>query len=218
MGVMVYDRSINKFRQAYNNYNDDNRNCVCGTVYFSRNALVELSRHFPVCGFVFIDKITNCDYPIDIQKDRIATYEWVFNGLPYNVQALLEQYNITDLPAQEWSSFFLNWQMSSCSNALEESGNFIKLCNNILTNDNRYQAFINSGVSICEPTTYDELCSFTKKLFEISEFDYLSGDYTEEIKYLFDSLINRYHINFNDQEILSYCMLISKIVDERWKG
>ena len=100
--------------------------------------------------------------------------------------------------------------------AFEKHGSFIKLCSNIVGSKERYNSFLKAGISLYEPTTYEELCEFTRNLFEISKVDVFSCDYYESIKYLIDSLIKGYHINFTNEEILTYFIQISKLVDEGW--
>ena len=74
-----------------------------------------------------------------------------------------------------------------------------------------------AGISLYEPTTYVELCEFTRNVFKMSKVDILSYDYQVSKKYLIDSLIKGYHINFTDNEIEKYLFQISNLVDERWE-
>ena len=81
----------------------------------------------------------------------------------------------------------------------------------------RFAEFIDADVPLYEPITYKELCSFTHDILDVSNVDVYSYDYYENIKYLIDSLIKGYHINFTNEEITSYFYEISKLVDERWE-
>lgn len=214
MKMIVYDESIRSFRDLDKaNYNDD---IVFGTIFLQRDALEEIKKHFHICGYSLISKLDKCVYPIDIHKDKIVLFEGTYNCMPKVLREVLIQYNITVLPEKIWSSFFFYWQFMCDMSVFEKYGSFIKLCSNILGSKERYESFLNSDISLYEPTTYEELCDFTRNIFEISKVDILSYDYDESIKYLIDSLIKGYHINFTEKEIDIYLIQICKLVDERW--
>lgn len=214
MGLLVYDESIENFRELdKTNYNDD---IVCGTVILQRAAIAEIKKHFRVCGYILISIENGCYYPIDIHKDKIVLFEGVYNNMPESLKEALIQYNITSFPKKIWSSFFFHWQFLCDMSAFEKHGSFVKLCSNIIGIEERRKSFINAGISLYEPATYEELCEFTRNVFMISRFDVFSCDYYESIKYLIDSLIKGYHINFTYEEILTYFIQISKLVDEGW--
>lgn len=215
MSLMVYDESVENFRELNkNNYNDD---IVCGTVLLKRGAIEKIKKHFRICGYILISIENGCYYPIDIHKDKIVLFEGVYNNMPKSLKEALIQYNITSLPEKIWSSFFFNWQFLCDMSAFENHGSFIRLCSNIIGIKKRYKPFLNAGISLYEPATYEELCEFTRNIFMISKVDVFSCDYYESIKYLIDSLIKGYHINFTDEEILTYFIQISKLVDEGWE-
>lgn len=213
--MIVYDESIKSFRRLdKNNYNDD---IVFGTIFLQRDALTEIKKHFQICGYILISNQERCAYPIDIHKDKVVLFEGIYNRMPKTLKNDLIKYNIKVLPNKIWTPFFFNWQFMCDMSAFEKFGGFIKLCSNILNSVKRYESFLKSGISIYAPTTYEELCEFTRNVFEMSKVDVLSYDYYESIKYLIDSLIKGYHINFTDQEIDSYLIQISKLIDERWE-
>ncbi len=215
MGLMVYDASIENFRELNkNNYNDD---IVCGTVILKRGAIEEIKKHFRICGYILISIENGCYYPIDIHKDKIVLFEGVYNNMPESLKEALIQYNITSLPEKIWSSFFFHWQFLRDRGAFESHGSFTNLCKNIIGIKERYKSFLNAEISLYEPATYEELCEFTRNALKVSKVDVFSCDYYESIKYLIDSLIKRYHINFTDEEILTYFIQISKLVDEGWE-
>lgn len=215
MGLMVYDESIENFRKLNeNNYNDD---IVCGTVLLQRGAIEEIKKHFRICGYILISIENECYYPIDIHKDKIVLFEGVYNNMPESLKKALIQYNITSLPEKIWTSFFFHWQFMCDTSAFENHGSFIRLCSNIIGIKERYRSFINAGISFYEPATYEELCEFTRNIFKVSKVNVVSYDYYESIKYLIDSLIKGYHINFTYEEILTYFIQISKLVGEGWK-
>lgn len=213
--LIVYDESIETFRDLNeSNYNDD---IVCGTVFLEREALKEIEKYFSICGFVLIDKKYGYSYPIDIHKDKIVLFEGTYNCMPTTLKNALIRYNITSLPERIWSAFFFRWQFMCDYNAFEEYGSFIKLCSNILRLPNRYNAFIAAEISVYEPATYKELCEFTRNILNLSGVNVFECDYYKSVKYLIDSLIKGYHINFAEDEILDYCMEISKQVDKMWE-
>ena len=48
--------------------------------------------------------------------------------------------------------------------------------------------------------------------------DYIAKDYYEEINYLFDSLVNGYHINMSTEEVEMYCYQLCNYVLKRIEG
>ena len=140
-----------------------------------------------------------------------------YNCMPVPLKNKLIKHNIQELPDKIWSSFFFQWQFLCDFNAFENNGFFIKLCSNILGSHQKYKRFIELDISLFEPSSYSELCSFTRNILNLSNVDIYGFDYYKSFKYLIHSLVNGYHINFSDQEISSYFFQISKLVDERWK-
>ena len=77
---MVYDESVENFRELNkNNYNDD---IVCGTVLLKRGAIEKIKKHFRICGYILISIENGGYYPIDIHKDKIVLFEGVYNNMP----------------------------------------------------------------------------------------------------------------------------------------
>lgn len=215
MGIIVYDNSTGSFRDLdKTNFNDD---IVCGTIFLERGAIEEIKKYFRICGYILISIENGRYYPIDIHKDKIVLFEGVYNNMPESLKKALIQYNITSLPEKIWTSFFFHWQFMCDMSAFENHGSFIRLCSNIIGIKERYKSFLNAGISLYEPATYEELCEFTRNIFMISKIDVFSCDYYESKKYLIDSLIKRYHINFTAEDILTYFIQISKLVDEGWE-
>ena len=210
-----YDEIHKNFRTLNRtNYNDD---MVLGAVFLQRAAMIEIKKYFNICGYILISKSDGCFYPIDIHKDKIVLFEGTYNNMPEPLKKALIQYNITSVQERVWSSFFFHWQFMCDMSAFEKHGAFIKLCSNIIGSKGRYKTFFSSGISLYEPTTYEELCEFTRNVFEVSKVDVFSYDYYKSIKYLIDSLIKGYHINFSEDEITKYCIQISDLIDERWE-
>jgi hypothetical protein len=115
------------------------------------------------------------------------------------------------------SSFFIRWQFINDISCFENSGGFIKLCNSIIKSPKRFDRFTELDNALYEPTTYQELCEFTRSVLDLSSIDIFIYDYYDSLKYLIDSLVNEYHINFTDKEITSLSNQLSTLVDERWE-
>lgn len=214
MELLVYDYSIKAFRQIdETNYNDD---IVCGTVILQRDSLSEIKKYFHICGYVIIEKETGDWYPIDIQREKVVLFEGTYNCMPQSLRESLIQYNVRSLPDKIWSLFFIEWQFMCNINVFENHGSFIKLCSRIIGSQQVYSAFIKSGIELYEPVTYRELCDYTRNILNLTNLDINSDDYYERIKYLIDSLVKGYHINFTDEEVTLYFYQISQLVDERW--
>ena len=212
---MVYDESIRDFRKLNkSNYNDD---IIWGTIFLRREALFEIGAYFYICGYVIIDKNNGNKYPIDIHKSKVVILEGTYNQMPSSLKHTLIQYNIQVLPDRIWSAFFINWKFIWDPNVFENSGDFIRLCSNILTSTKKYNRFVKLEISLFEPSTYLELCTFTRNILNLSSVDIYGSDYYKNFKYLIYSLANSYHINFSDHEITSYFYRICKLINERWK-
>ena len=215
MELQVYDETINGFRKLNKcNYNDD---IIWGTIFLKREAISEIKKYFHICGYVLIEKENRLIYPIDIHKDKIVIFEGTYNCMPVSLKKSLICHNIQTLPDRIWSSFFLQWQFMCDQNVFTNHGSFIELCSNIIGSPKRFAAFVDCDIPLYEPTTYRELCDFTRDVLKLSNVDVYSYDYYESIKYLIDSLVKGYHINFTSQEITSYFYNISQLVDERWE-
>lgn len=213
--LLVYDESKNSFRDLdKNNHNDD---IVCGSVLFNREAICEIRKYFYICGYAIIEKETKYIYPIDIQKDKIVIFEGTYNCFPLKLKELLIDFNITELIGRVWSSFFVSWQFFCDFNAFTNYGPFIKLCNNIIGSATRMKKLLaKDDIALYEPINYEELCEFTRNIFALSGVDVNKYDYYTSVKYLIESLLNNYHINFTNNEITSHFQMISQLVDERW--
>ena len=212
--LLVYDESTQKFRKLdKNNYNDD---VVCGCVLLKREAINEIKKYYHICGYAIVEKKDRFLYPIDIQKDKLVVFEGTYNCMPEELKKVLVEYSIDNLMGELWSFFFFRWIFMCDSRVFDEYGPFVKLCSNILGSESRCRDFFASDVALYEPTTYAELCNYVSDILKLSCVDVNGYDYTETIKYLIDSLVKGYHINFTEDDIASYFYKISKLVDERW--
>ena len=212
--LLVYDQSIQQFRKLdTKNYNDD---IVCGCVLLKREAINEIKQYYHICGYAIVEKEDKIPYPIDIQKDKVVIFEGTYNCMPQKLKDVLIDYSINALTGKLWSFFFFEWQFMCEINVFKNHGPFIKLCSNILGLKSRCIDFFQSDIALYEPTTYEELCVYVRNILKVSCVEINSYDYTETIKYLIDSLVNGYHMNFTDDDIELYFYKISALVDERW--
>ncbi|MBQ7891034.1 MAG: hypothetical protein IJ359_02645 [Erysipelotrichaceae bacterium] len=213
--LLVYDGFLNNFRRLNKeNYDDD---LVCGCVLLERNAIIEISKYYCVCGYVLIEKITKCFFPIDIQEDKVVIFEGTYNQMPTSLKDALVNYNIKVLTGKLWSSFFIKWQFLLDDDVFEKSNPFIELCNNIIDSPMRRNRLLDMNeIVLYEPINYEELCKFTKNILKLSDLNINEYDYTLSVKYLIDSLIKGYRINFSKNDIKEYFFNICMLVDERW--
>ncbi len=213
--LFVYDEFSHSFRDLNKkNYNDD---IVCGSVLLKREAISEIQKYFYICGYAIIEKENRFCFPIDIQKDKLVIFEGTYNCMPAQLQESLIAYNISDLPNRRWSPFFFRWQFLCDYSVFAECGSFIKLCSNIFGSQARFNKLLTmDNVVLYEPTTYNELCEFTRNALALSNVSINNYDYDKPIKYLIDSLLKGYHINFTEKDIASYFFKICSLVDERW--
>ena len=210
-GISVYDIDLDDFRHL------EDKSINPGFILFERESLLEIKKWYTICGYILICKKNGICYPIDIQNDKLVIFEPIYIEMPNQLKASLVKYNITIKPDKIWSAFFIQWQLMGDSSAFEQYGPFIKLCRNILCSGKRFKDFIKADISIYEPTTYKELCDFTRNIIELSNVNIFDYDYYTSKKYLIDSLVKGYHIKFTSEEITSYFWQISSLIDERWE-
>lgn len=204
--IRVYDDLERSFRNLnINNYNDD---FIVGTIFFERDALVVIKKYFVVCGYVLIDK-TGADYPVDIRKNEIAILEGTYNSFPGDLKQELIAYNIIKEPDIVWSSFFFEWQFICDWDVFLKHGSFVELCSKVLANNNILGKLVEKKYDLIFPIDYSELCQFTQNVSALFDIELYNKDYTKEINYIIDSLLNGYHINLSDDEIELYCLRIS---------
>lgn len=216
MSVQVYDIRNKTFRDLnISNFDDD---MECGFVLFTREILGILKDYYFLCGYVMIDKKHRCVSPVDIQKDRIVIFEGTYNCMPSDLKEKLENYNIQSCTTSRVISyFFFMWLFALDYDVFKKHGDFIELCSNILSSVERFAVLCDKGINLYEPVTFEELCYFVQSILDLTEIDINSIDCAKQIKYLIDSLMRRYHMNFSDLDIQSCYIQISKLADERWK-
>ena len=213
--LLVYDESIQKFRKLNKtNYNDD---IISGSILLKREALNEIKKYYHICGYVIVDKKNKFLCPVDIQKDKVVIFEGTYNCMPKELKEILVEYNIDAFTGSLWSHFFFRWQFMCDRKVFDETSPFVTLCSNILSSQSRCRSFFKSDIALYEPITYEELCNYVRGVLELSGVNINVYDYREAIKYLIDSLVKGYHINFSEDDIESYFYKISAVVDERWE-
>ncbi len=190
---MVYDLGLGGFRVLdKTNYNDDTK---IGIVYLSVKSLQLLKRYFLICGYAMIDENTRILYPIDVQKETIAVYEGTYNSFPDVLKHGLAQYMINSRPSFLFTPFFIDWQFKMKNDCFTENGPLIKLSSDCLERAKILGKMLKYNCHLIEPANFDELCEFTYKAHKVYGLDIHEEDYSDNFKYLIDSLINGYHIN-----------------------
>lgn len=213
--LLVYDETKKSFRDLdVSNYNDD---YIIGTLFFERIALEEIKKYYIICGYALIEKETNNIYPIDIHKTNVVMLEGTYNSLQDELKKELIKYNLHTCPEKIWSHTFFMWQFMCDFSVFDRSGPLIKLCHNIFSTENRMRQLIDNNISIYEPISYNELCVLTKELISISKINIYEYDYYDSFKYMIDSLIKGYHINFSEKDITKVSLQICQLIDENWK-
>lgn len=213
--IKVYDVFKREIRDLMpTNYNDD---MVVGAVILSRNALTEIKKHFVICGYVIINKKDGIIYPIDIQPDRVVIFEGTYNCFPEMLKNGLVKYNVTVINDRIWSKFFFEWSFLNSLDCFTNNGSFIAMCSSFLRDETIICKMVKNSMSIIEPTTYFELCEMTKNSLELSGTNFFNQDYTDSIKYLVDSLIHKYRINFTVNNIKEYTYNICHVINKQWE-
>lgn len=207
--IAVFDDFKHCFRKLdESNYNDD---LVVGTVFFNRDAISVIKKYYRIIGYILSDE-KSIFYPIDIRKNDIAMLEGTYNCLSEKLKKELIPFNIQVEPQMIWSPFFWKWQFLCDWNAFENSGSFIELASTIIGNEILMKKMIIERIDFIFPSDYKELSSMTRVLNRVFGIEFYNKDYYEDINYLFDSLINGYHINMTVEEIDTYCYLLCNYV------
>ena len=208
--VAVYDVQKHKFRDLDKfNYNDD---LTLAVIFLKRESLEIIKDYFIICGYVLIDKKYGIFYPIDIHDDNIVLFEGTYNCMEEKVKELLISFLIESKPEDGiWSSFFIDWQFQLKSDCFVKYGPLIELCSECLANSEIIDKMITSETNIYMPLNYKELILHTKKLFELFKINISSLKYDEKYKYLLQSIINHYHINFQKEDVFKTYYQICKI-------
>ena len=211
--IVVFDEYKKKFRPL-NRLNCSGAISI-GAVLFERNAVELIKKYFIVCGFVLISKRNRTSYPIDIHSDKIVLLEGTYNSFPRKLKKDLAVFNISEKTDKIWSAFFIKWQFLGLLECFNESSPFIQMCLAFWAKDEIISKMIDNDISIIEPCNYLELCALTKHAIFLSGADFFSVDYVIEKKYLIDSLIHCYRINFSPDEIDYYTNQICYVINHQ---
>ena len=68
------------------------------------------------------------------------------------------------------------------------------------------------------PLNYKELSKMAYVLNRLYGIEFYNKDYYEEINYLFDSIMNGYHINMTMEEVETYCYRLCDYVLKNIEG
>lgn len=211
--ILVYDDFKSVFRKLdINNYDDD---IVVGTVFFQRSAISVIQKELRVCGYILIDDDGNM-YPIDIRDTEIAMLEGTYNCLPQGTKQALVEFNLHQKPERIWSSFFFLWQFMGDWNVFKDSGSFIEMCSSIIGDSIKIDKLLKQKIDIIFPTNYEELCMLAQNIKRLSGVEFFNPDYIEEVNYIIDALLNGYHINMSEDDIVQYCYQLCTIVNKKW--
>ena len=199
--IAVYDNNRRCFRELdESNYDDD---IVVGTVFFYRTAISVIRKYYRIVGYVLSDEK---DFqPIDIRKNDIAMLEGTYNCLPEKLKKELVPFNIQVEPPFIWSEFFFRWQFMCDWNFHKRSGSFIELASIIIGDEVLLGKVYREEFDFVFPSDYKELSSMVRGLNKIMDIEFYNKEYIEDANYLFDSLINEYHVNMTPDEIVQYC-------------
>ena len=214
--LSVYDNFSCDFRPLdKKNFNDD---YILGTVFFHRDAIDLITHYFRIIGYI-LDQ-DGCYKPIDVRHNDIALFEGTYNCFPLPLQRALIPYNLREVPNTVWSSFFLRWQFMNDESVFNNSGSFIELCSRIIADKEYIKKLNYEKVNLIFPVNYKELSVLIRNLRLIFEFEFYNKAYFEDTNYLFDSLVNGYHVNMSDSDVELYslqaCDLILK--QRGWKN
>lgn len=77
---------------------------------------------------------------------------------------------------------------------------------------------IDDKIDYVLPVNYKELSQMVRGLNKLFGVEFYNKDYYEEINYLFDSLVNGYHINMSTEEVETYCYQLCNYVLKRIEG
>lgn len=213
--IAVFDDFKCCFRELdTTNYNDD---IIVGVIFFRRDAINVINNYYIIIGYLICDE-NGVNYPIDIRKNDIALFEGTYNCLCEELKKELIQFNIQDKPQMIWSNFFILWQFVCDFDVFEKSGSFIKLASEIAGNEKMMKKLLAKKIDYVFPLNYKELSKMAYGLNRLYGIEFYNKDYYEEINYLFDSIMNGYHINMTLEEVETYCYQLCNYVLKNIEG
>ena len=213
--IAVFDDFKCCFRELdTTNYNDD---IIVGVIFFRRDAINVINNYYRIIGYLICDE-NGVNYPIDIRKNDIALFEGTYNCLCEELKKELIQFNIQDKPQLIWSNFFILWQFVCDFDVFKKSGSFIKLASEIAGNEKMMKKLLAKKIDYVFPLNYKELSKMAYGLNRLYGIEFYNKDYYEEINYLFDSIMNGYHINMTLEEVETYCYQLCNYVLKNIEG
>lgn len=213
--IAVFDDFKCCFRELdTTNYNDD---IIVGVIFFRRDAINVINNYYRIIGYLICDE-NGVNYPIDIRKNDIALFEGTYNCLCEELKKKLIQFNIQDKPQMIWSNFFILWQFVCDFDVFKKSGSFIKLASEIAGNEKMMKKLLAKKIDYVFPLNYKELSKMAYGLNRLYGIEFYNKDYYEEINYLFDSIMNGYHINMTLEEVETYCYQLCNYVLKNIEG
>lgn len=150
-----------------------------------------------------------------MRKNDIAILEGTYNCIEDELKKELVPYNIKIEPAEAWSPFFFRWQFMCDWNVFETCGDFINIASKIIGNERLMKKIIDDKIDYVLPVNYKELSQMVRGLNKLFGVEFYNKDYYEEVNYLFDSLVNGYHINMSTEEVETYCYQLCNYVLKR---
>lgn len=213
--IAVFDDFKCCFRELdTTNYNDD---IIVGVIFFRRDAINVINNYYRIIGYLICDE-NGVNYPIDIRKNDIALFEGTYNCLCEELKKELIQFNIQDKPQMIWSNFFILWQFVCDFDVFKKSGSFIKLASEIAGNEKMMKKLLAKKIDYVFPLNYKELSKMAYVLNRLYGIEFYNKNYYEEINYLFDSIMNGYHINMTLEEVETYCYRLCDYVLKNIEG
>jgi len=182
-----------------------------------RYAINVIEKYYRIIGYIICDD-KGVYYPIDVRKNDIAILEGTYNCIEDELKKELVPYNIKIEPAEVWSPFFFRWQFMCDWNVFETCGDFINIASKIIGNERLMKKIIDDKIDYVLPVNYKELSQMVRGLNKLFGVEFYNKDYYEEINYLFDSLVNGYHINMSTEEVETYCYQLCNYVLKRIEG
>ena len=139
-------------------------------------------------------------------------FEGTYNCFSEEIKKELIPFNIQVKPSLIWSPFFWNWQFMCDMYAFERNGAFIKLASKIIRNENNIKKIVSEKIDYILPSNYKELSNLVCVLKNMFGIEFYNKEYFDDTNYLFDSLVNGYHINMTDGEVDTYCQQLCDLV------
>ena len=196
--LRVYDENGN-FRDLIKDNLDDD--LIVGYVLLKKECLKEINKYYTILGYAIINHTDYSIWPIDIQENKVVIFEGTYNCMNEDLKQNLVQYNIQTKPEFLLSRFFIEWQYLISDKCFTENGSMIKLCSNILANNKLLKESIVNNIIICEPSCLEELQLFIENILKVCSIDINVLDYSNDFKYLIDSIRNGYYIRLNIEDI-----------------